>query len=305
MRYLFIINPISGCGAGERAIPHIQHFIDSNQLTATIVVTQYPTHAIEIAFQNAADYDFIIATGGDGTSNEAINGLMRAKTNGAQKLPALGVLSVGRGNDFAYGIGVPKGLQKGFEILTNPNLRRIDIGVIQGGNYPEGRYFGNGVGIGFDAVVGFVAARSRLSGFLSYIVAAIKTAFIYFKAPLLEIHFDQHTRTVSALMVSVMNGRRMGGGFMMAPDSQNNDGVFDVCIASEVPKAKIFALIPHFLRGTQLTQESVSLERTSTLHVTAIQGFLPVHADGETICTEGESVSIKIIPNALQVIVPK
>lgn len=304
MKTLFIVNPISGRGAGERAIPQIQNFIDQNRLTGTIIVTQYPAHAIEIAYQKASEFDLLVATGGDGTSNEVINGLMRAKKDGVA-MPALGVLSVGRGNDFAFGIGVPKGLEKGFQVLLNPQKRWIDIGLIQGGDYPNGRYFGNGVGIGFDAVVGFVAAQSRLTGFLSYIVAAIKTAFIYFKAPLLELQFDHQTQTVSALMVSVMNGRRMGGGFMMAPQSLNDDGLFDVCIAAEVPKAKIFALIPHFMRGSQLTQKSVSLERTKCLSVNAIRGSLPVHADGETICTAGKTVTIQNIPNALQVITSK
>lgn len=304
MKTLFIVNPISGRGSGERAIPQIQNFIDQNRLTGTIIVTQYPAHAIEIAYQKASEFDLLVATGGDGTSNEVINGLMRAKSNGVA-MPALGVLSVGRGNDFAFGIGVPKGLEKGFQVLLNPQRRWIDIGLIQGGDYPNGRYFGNGVGIGFDAVVGFVAAQSRLTGFLSYIVAAIKTAFIYFKAPLLELQFDHQTQTVSALMVSVMNGRRMGGGFMMAPQSLNDDGLFDVCIAAEVPKTQIFALIPHFIRGSQFTQKSVYLERTKSLSVKAIKGSLPVHADGETICTEGQAVTIQNIPNALQVITPK
>lgn len=182
MKTLFIVNPISGCGAGERAIPQIQNFIDRNRLSGTIIVTQYPAHAIEIAHHKANDFDLMVATGGDGTSNEVINGLMRAKFE-RNTIPALGVLSVGRGNDFAFSLGVPKGLEKGFEVLLNPQTRWIDIGLIQGGDYPHGRYFGNGVGIGFDAVVGFVAARSRLTGFLSYIVAALKTAFIYFQAP--------------------------------------------------------------------------------------------------------------------------
>ncbi len=304
MRILFIVNPISGRGAGERAIPLIQNFIDQNRLTGSLIVTQFAGHAIEIASQKAKDFDIIVATGGDGTSNEVLNGLMQAKSQGLPP-PALAVLSVGRGNDFAFGIGVPKGLNKGFDVLLNHQLKSIDIGLIQGGDYPQGRFFGNGVGIGFDAVVGFFAARSRLTGFLSYIVAAIKTAFIYFTAPLLELKFDHKAQTVTALMVSVMNGRRMGGGFMMAPHSLNNDGLFDVCIAKEVPKAQIFALIPHFIRGTQLSQKSVYLEQTKTLQVTAIEGSLPIHADGETICTEGKSVSIQTIPNALQVVVPK
>ena len=110
----------------------------------------------------------------------------------------------------------------------------IDIGRVAGGLYPQGRYFGNGVGIGFDAVVGFVAQKKkRLTGFASYIVAALKTIFLYYRAPLVRIEYDGQTLTLPSLMVSVMNGRRMGGGFMMAPQAQPDDGLFDLCIASK------------------------------------------------------------------------
>lgn len=66
MKILFIVNPVSGRGAGERAIPFIQNFIDKNHLKGSIIVTQYPAHAIEIASQKAKDFDILVATGGDG-----------------------------------------------------------------------------------------------------------------------------------------------------------------------------------------------------------------------------------------------
>jgi diacylglycerol kinase family enzyme len=88
------------------------------------------------------------------------------------------------------------------------------------------------VGIGFDSVVGFEALKmTRLTGFLSYIVAALRTIFIYCHAPTLCIEFDGKELTLPALMVSIMNGRRMGGGFMMAPEASPVDGLLNLCIA--------------------------------------------------------------------------
>ncbi len=67
----------------------------------------------------------------------------------------------------------------------------VDVGRVVGGLFPQGRYFGNGVGVGFDAVVGFVALKmTHLSGFVSYIVAALKTIFLYYQAPLVRIEYD-------------------------------------------------------------------------------------------------------------------
>jgi len=146
------------------------------------------------------------------------------------------------------------------------------------------------VGIGFDAVVGFEALKmTRLHGFFSYIVAAIKTIFLYYQAPLVRIEFDGQTMDKYTLMVSIMNGRRMGGGFMMAP----------------VSKARIFALIPRFMAGTQASQPSIQTGRTSSIVVTALEGSLPAHADGETLCTEGEQLSVEILPRQIEIICQK
>ena len=91
----------------------------------------------------------------------------------------MGILSVGRGNDFAFGVGVPRDLEAGCRTLAQNNRRTIDVGWVVGGLYPQGRYFGNGVGIGFDAVVGFEALKMKwLHGFPSYIVAALKTRLV-------------------------------------------------------------------------------------------------------------------------------
>jgi diacylglycerol kinase family enzyme len=219
------------------------------------------------------------------------------------KTAAMGIIPVGRGNDFAYGMGVPAGLEASCETLVKGYRRRVDIGRVVGGDFPQGRYFGNGVGVGFDAVVGFVAVKmTHLSGFPSYIVAALKTIFLYFHAPLVQLQYDQTSTELPALMVSVMNGRRMGGGFMMAPEASTEDSLFDVCIAREVSRTRILTLIPHFLRGTQATQPSIKMARTRQLSVTALRGTLPAHADGETLCTDGLKLELELLPAQIEMV---
>ena len=168
-----------------------------------------------------------------------------------------------------------------------------------------GRYFGNGVGIGFDAVVGFEALKlKRLHGFPSYIVAALKTIFLYFKAPTVRVEYEDEVLTQPALMVSVMNGRRLGGGFMMAPEGQIDDGFFDLTIVDQVGKAMIFALILRFMQGTQVGHPAVKILHTRKVSVTAQQGSLPAHADGETLCEAGQQLVLQMIPQAIDVIIP-
>ena len=200
-------------------IPMIERLMTQHRLDFTLVQTERAGHAIELARTAAGQgYETVVAAGGDGTVNEVINGLVQAKTSGID-LPALGVISVGRGNDFGYGMGLPHSVEEAVHILSAGHTRKIDVGRLTGGLYPQGRCFGNGVGIGFDAVVGFESVKlAPLSGFPSYLVAALKTILLYFHAPRVQIELDDETITQPCLMVSVMNGRRMGGGFYMTPE---------------------------------------------------------------------------------------
>ena len=268
-----------------------------------LVRTEKPWHAVQLAEQAVADaFDVVVAVGGDGTTNEVLNGLMRAKQAKAGTA-VMGVLGVGRGNDFAFGVGIPRDLSAACRVLAQDKRRWIDVGRVTGGDYPQGRYFGNGVGVGFDTVVGLVAQKMKhLRGFLGYFVAALKTVFLYFHAPTVRITADEETTTQTALMIAVMNGRRAGGGFMMAPQATPDDGLLDFCIADQVSRLRIFTLIPHFMKGTQATQPEIRTGRARRVVVTAVEGSLPGHSDGETLCTEGEELTIELLPHQIEVL---
>jgi len=302
-KYQFIVNPIAGRGAGRLALPDIDRLSKGMNLDYEIICTEYPRHAIELAQKAAVSgAEYVISVGGDGTSNEVLNGFMQA-WNQDYRNTTMGILGVGRGNDFAFGFGIPAGLQAGFDILQKNQARFVDIGFIKGGDYPQGRYFGNGVGIGFDAVVGFEAAKlTHLHGFINYIVAALKTIFLYFHAPLLRIEYDNYVLNQPALMVSIMNGRRMGGGFMMAPSAQTDDGLFNLCIVGQLSRMGILKLIPSFMKGTQADHPQVKTGHATAIQVNAVEGVLPTHADGETICIAGKELVIEIIKKPIKII---
>jgi diacylglycerol kinase family enzyme len=174
--------------------------------------------------------------------------------------------------------------------------------------YPAGQYFGNGVGIGFDAVVGFEALKLNRSAFYrwfsfaTYLVAALRTILLYHHFPLLRIEADTLQVEQPALMVSIMNGWRLGGLFKMAPQARLDDGWLDLCIAGQVSRASMLALIVHFMRGTQFSHPAIRAARVRRLHICALQGVLPAHADGETLCTAGHELTIDVLPQALQVL---
>jgi YegS/Rv2252/BmrU family lipid kinase len=302
-KFLFIVNPTAGQGKAGQAVPEIISKAKEINLDYELVQTKQPGHAIEIA-QSAAinKHEYIISVGGDGTANEVLNGMMRAWGMGYRD-SRMGIIGIGRGNDFAFAYAIPAGLEQGFSIIQQNKLHPMDVGMIFGGDYPDGRYFGNGVGIGFDAVVGFEAAKLvHLHGFINYVVAALKTIFLFFRAPTVKIEYDQNILTQPSLMVSIMNGRRMGGGFMMAPDASTDDGLLDLCIAGQTSKLGILRLIPKFMKGNQASSPQIKMGRANKVHVIAQEGVLPAHADGETICVAGKELTVEIIKNPIMIL---
>lgn len=302
-KYKIIVNPAAGRGAAAQSIPRAEILLSKHGLDFEFVQTDHPWHAVELTQEAVLSrVEVVVAMGGDGTVNEVINGLMRAKKSSKRDC-ALGVLCVGRGNDFAYGVGIPHDLEEDCHILAQGKKRHIDIGQVFVDDSQEGRFFGNGIGVGFDAVVGFVAAKMKyLHGFPSYVIAALKTLFLYFNAPVIQLGYDEQEMTQPSLMISIMNGQRMGGGFMMAPDAIPDDGQLDLCIAGQAGRLRLLGLMLRFMKGTQSESELIQTEWAKHISITAIEGVLPAHADGETLCTEGRRLRLELLEKQLKII---
>ncbi len=304
MKYFVIVNPVSGRGFGEKSIPHIELFFKEHNVDYALTRTNRMWHAADLA-EDAAKrgYDVIVCASGDGTVNEAINGIMRAKNAGFNGA-AFSTLSIGTGNDFAGGVGIPTNLREGLRALIADKRRTIDLGLVKGGDYPEGRYFGNGIGVGFDAAVGNEADKVRWArGLPAYLIGVIKTVFLYYNPPQVEITLDdKETIRQRTLMISVMNGRRMGGGFQMTPQSQPDDGWFDLCIAGSASKARILRMLPRFLNGTQSSLPEIQMKRAKKVFIQSLDETFPAHADGEFICLDGKTLTLEVLPQALEIV---
>jgi len=302
-KYKIILNPTAGRGTAKSKVPEIEKLLTGHGIDFDLEFTHSRGEAIGLAKEAAENgYEVVVAAGGDGTANEVLNGLMEAKKNGADKA-SMGVIAIGTGNDFAYGVNIPPGVEDGCKTLADDHRHIIDVGHVVGGDFPQGRYFGNCIGVGFDAVGGFVAAKLYpLRGFFNYLVAVILTVFYYFKAPTLEIEYDNEKITLPSLMCSIMNGTRLGGGFYMAPNALTNDGKFDLCIAEDAGRLRILTLVPYFFNGTQESQKEIRIVRGSRVNVTAVEGVLPAHVDGETLCEEGHRVEVTLLPKTLGVV---
>ena len=104
-----ILNPIAGRGYGAKVEPELLRLLKAEGLDFDLVRTERPWHATELAAQAAsAGFELIVAAGGDGTTNEVVNGLLAAAKDGVAG--TLGIIPVGSGSDFANTVGVPADL---------------------------------------------------------------------------------------------------------------------------------------------------------------------------------------------------
>ncbi len=299
-----ILNPAAGKGKAAKQSPKIEEFLKERGEKFEIFFTKRPGEAIEIARNlPLLDDDVVTAAGGDGTCNEVINGLL-TRTSMLSAPPILGILPIGRGNDFSSTPNIPTDTEKALEMLVRRKVRSLDAGFVKGGFFPEGRYFVNGVGIGFDTKVGFDAAKMKhVHSGIAYAFGAIKNIVRYDPPPVLQVRYDDEEITLPAAIFSVMNGRRMGGSFYMGPDALLDDGKFDFCTVHH-PKSRLrlIQLVARYTKGTQGECEEVSTGRAVHFHLKALEGGMAAHADGETLCYDGKELEINCRPGVLRLI---
>ena len=127
MKTKIIYNPAASKGIAIKRLPYVKSLLEELQVEYDLEMTREQGHAFEIARKATTDgFEIIAAAGGDGTANEVLNGIMRGAADPDSR-PVFAVLCVGRGNDLAYGAGIPTVLKEGCEALAHGIRHRIDL----------------------------------------------------------------------------------------------------------------------------------------------------------------------------------
>ena len=270
-----IVNPYANRGDSQHQIDAGLQALATSGLEFDIQLTEYRGHGVQLAEAAArAGAAVVVAAGGDGTAHEVANGLLRAAEGGqGEAETTLGILPVGSGNDFAWGLGLDRGLDDAIDKLRRGHTRTIDVGYVEPGTEPP-RYFVNILGGGFDARVNIEAHKiQRLRGFSIYLVAVLKTLAIYYRAPQATLRFDGELYDIPMLMVFAANGPRLGGGFLAAPNASHEDGLFDICLVRKTSRLDMLTMIPKFMRGKHLTHPKVTMAQRPILRSRVLRDF--------------------------------
>lgn len=297
-----IFNPHADGGRGWRTASALQAIIERHG-GAEWTATEFPTHATQLALEAAQlGFHTVVAIGGDGTVHEVVNGLMQHPPEGR---PSLGVVPIGSGNDFCFNVGLPADPEQAIERVFQGSSAAIDIGQVLDGS-GRSEFWDNTLGIGFDAAT-VINSRSitRFQGLAMYLLAVIRTILRDHEAPAMRLQIDQQPLDRNLLMLTLCNGRREGGGFVVAPQADPRDGWLDFAMVEYVSRLMMFRLIPEFMRGTHERFPQVRLGKFQRLELHADRPLL-IHTDGEIFAsakTDVRQLTVEILPAALQVIV--
>lgn len=292
MNLYFIINPMAGRGptSALNSVSLIEEFCNKRNIQYKIVQTRYKGHATELARQavnSDVKYDAVISVGGDGTLLEVANGLM-----GSDIL--LGILPAGTGNDFARAIGIPPTIKDALSHLIKKKSRLIDVGKL------ENVFFINVASVGFDAEIikDIIKFRRFFPGRISYYIAAL-IKFFTFKFKDITIYIDGETIKTKILLVAIANGTHYGGGMMVNPNGDLEDGYLDVIVVNSLPRYKIPLLFHRFVKGTYQDLPYVKTYKCREISIDS-KDSLVINADGDLYGSTPAKFTIK--PLSLNVI---
>jgi YegS/Rv2252/BmrU family lipid kinase len=291
---LLIANPEARHGETAKLLPVVEQLLCN--LPHDMVVTECAGQATELAAA-AANYDLVVATGGDGTVHEVLNGLMRIP---AAERPALGLLPTGSGNDTRRMLGVPDDLARAALVLATGERRRFDVGVC------NGIYFNNSFAAGLDAKVTAKAVEykitKRRSGLWLYVTALLHVLFRELDSFPVRIALDGgNAERIDTLIVAVTIGKTYGGGFFITPDAVPDDGLFDVCMIDPLSLPQALARLPFVIFGRHTKMKPVHMSTHASLVIESEQA-LPAQVDGEVLLERCYELSI--LPGAIECVVP-
>lgn len=282
-----IVSPASGKGKALRRLPAIERRLHDSGRSFEIVLTRSLTHGTEAAANAVANGDAIVIVGGDGLVHSTVQSVAGSDSTFA-------VIPSGTGNDFARALGIGS-FEQGVDAALGELCRRIDLGKI------GDRYFCCIASLGFDSDVIEAAERVRvIKGSLVYPYAVLK-ALARWKPAGFTVEVDGDVQQFRGYSVAVANAGYFGGGMLLAPHADLEDGTLGLVTISAVSRLRFLAQSAKVFRGTHVENSEVSTRQAQMVRVDVDRPFT-VYADGEPVSTL--PVEISTAPAALSVLVP-
>ena len=296
-RWVLIANPVSGRRGQRQLVDQVAKRLEGAGRSPRIMWTARRGHAEElarIAVREGATH--VTACGGDGTVNEVVNGLVASKVG--TEIVTLGIVPLGRCNDLACTLNIPRRLPLVVQTLLSGNVNTVDLGKV------NGRYFVTVASLGLDTVVNQYAAEGKppffLTGTVAYLYGTLVNLFRY-QFIWVRLSGDMGEFEGSIFLAAVGNTTTYGGGMRIVPTAVIDDGRLDLCLVRKTPRLDVVKMLPRVYYGGHVKHPKVSMHTFRRMEITSREK-VAIWADGEPIAHT--PAVFRVVPRALRVLAP-
>ncbi|MDQ3349500.1 MAG: diacylglycerol kinase family lipid kinase [Acidobacteriota bacterium] len=273
-----ILNPTAGTDTAAAHADTINRRLRTRYDTLEIVLTTAGGDATRAAHRAVEDgCTHLFVGGGDGTLNEAINGV--ALVDGALARTTFGLVPLGTGNDFAAALGIPVDVEEALTALLDAPARLVDLGEV------NGRLFVNISGGGFFAEVSesVTPQMKTVAGRLAYLLGGAQV-LMEFEPVHGRVRADTERSGFETTLYAfaVCNSRMFGGGNLIAPHAVVDDGLLDLCVIEAMSTLEFATLLRSVSQGTHVEDPRVRYLRAATLTLD-FDTPVTINTDGEVL----------------------
>jgi diacylglycerol kinase (ATP) len=265
-KLLFILNPKAGKGGAVNLFDMIKSSVPKEMEYSIEVFNDSAEFEKIISKLLTQSYTDAVAVGGDGTINSVAKNLVGTEV-------ALGIIPQGSGNGLARTLGISMDSKESMKDVIKGEKIQIDHGTVNG--IP----FFCTSGIGFDAHIGNLFARSKKRGLKSYVQITLREILRY-KCKNYVLKFNGEELKRKAYLITVANAGQYGNDFYIAPQAKLTDGKFHVVILKPFNFFSVFGIFIKVLRGKANESKNIETYVTDKLSIVR-EGKDAIHFDGE------------------------
>jgi diacylglycerol kinase (ATP) len=311
MKIGVVLNPMAGAGKAARLWPQFESEIQRQLGAFTLMKTARPEDAAQFARHLAEQgYDLVIASGGDGTIGDTVDGLLKSGRP-ANALPRFAILPCGTGSDFARSLGVNGTPQEMVARIAARRERAIDAGrvtFVDDKGEAAMRHFVNVASFGLSGptsrAVNKAKRSGKASGQLLFMWHTVRE-LIHYKFQDVRITVDDAPPIEARIaVVAAANGRFFGGGMMIAPDAELDDGMLDLVIFRGAAKLSLIKDLRLLYNGSHVNHAAVTILRGRKITVDPdgdpALNSAQLDIDGET--PGAVPATFEVLPKAIRLI---
>jgi YegS/Rv2252/BmrU family lipid kinase len=287
-RFALLVNPVSAGGKALEALPAVHAELDRLAAPHRTVTTRSSEHAAQEAARAAAQGEVVAALSGDGMLRPLAGALKN--TSGT-----LAIVPCGRGNDLARVLGIPTDPTEATALAVSGPERLLDVANV------DGTPFVGIASFGFDSDANRIANEAKLvKGNAVYLYAALR-ALAAWKPAALTVTVDGERHEASGYSVAVGNSKAYGGGMLVLPMAELDDGKLDVLISTEASKLTFLRGVLKTFKGAHVGSPHAQFLRGEVIEVSSDRPFV-IYGDGDPI--GATPATVRVEQRCLRVVAP-